>query len=113
VSGHVLGNDCLRHLDSNLQQFPGNVRSSPAPFGETHVIERTENFRMYRWVTIATPILPSPRGEIPSGTTRFLHRYLLLDSRAFLRTIYHGVARYSVGFVQKLFRNFCAAILTR
>src|SRR5229473_1347144 len=60
VSGHVLGDGCLRHLDSNLQQFPMNARSSPARVGETHLPNQIPNFRRYRLAAFATPTLPSP-----------------------------------------------------
>src|SRR6267378_5111407 len=60
VSGHVFGDGCLRHLDSNLQKFPVNARSSPARVGETHLPNQISNFRRCRRATLATPTLPSP-----------------------------------------------------
>ncbi len=57
---HVFGDRGLRHLDSNLQQFPVNARSSPARVGEAHLPNQIPNFRRYRRATFATPTLPSP-----------------------------------------------------
>jgi hypothetical protein len=44
VPDHVLGDGCLRHLNSNLQQFGMDARSSPARVGETHFPDEIPNF---------------------------------------------------------------------
>src|SRR5260370_23979859 len=56
----VLGDRGLRHLDSNLQQFSVNARSSPTRVGEAHLPNQIADFRRYRRATFATPTLPSP-----------------------------------------------------
>ncbi len=55
-----LGDCCLRHLNTEFQEFPMNARSAPARVGETHVLDEIPNFRRYRRATFATPTLPSP-----------------------------------------------------
>src|SRR6266480_6055895 len=55
-----LGDCCLRHLNTEFQEFPMNARSAPARVGETHVLDEIPNFRIYRRATFATPTLPSP-----------------------------------------------------
>src|SRR5207302_2949152 len=60
VPDHVLGDCCLRHLNTEFQEFPMNARSAPARVGETHVPDEIPNFRRYRRATFATPTLPSP-----------------------------------------------------
>jgi hypothetical protein len=45
VPGHVFGDCCLRHLDSNLQQFPMNAWSTPSRVGEAHLTNQLPNFR--------------------------------------------------------------------
>jgi len=60
VPDHVLGDCCLRHLNTEFQEFPMNARSAPARVGETHVPDEILNFRRYRRATFATPTLPSP-----------------------------------------------------
>jgi hypothetical protein len=60
VPDHVLGDGCLRHLNTELQKFPMNARSSPARVREAHVPDEIANFRRYRRATFATPTLPSP-----------------------------------------------------
>src|SRR6266850_5881583 len=57
---HVFGDRGLRHLDSNLQQFPVNARRSPARVGEAHLPNQIPNFQRHRRATFATPTLPSP-----------------------------------------------------
>ena len=60
MSDHVFGDGCLRHLDSNLQQFPMNARSAPARVGEAHLTDQIANFCRYRRAAIGTPTLPPP-----------------------------------------------------
>jgi len=60
VPDHVLGDCCLRHLNTEFQEFPMNARSAPARVGQTHVPDEIPNFRRYRRATFATPTLPSP-----------------------------------------------------
>lgn len=60
MPNHILGDGGLRHLDSNLPQFPMNARSSPARVGETHLPNQIGDFRRYRRAIFATPTLPSP-----------------------------------------------------
>src|SRR5437763_1683488 len=60
VPDHVLGDCCLRHLNTEFQEFPMNARSAPARVSETHVPDEIPNFRRYRRATFATPTLPSP-----------------------------------------------------
>src|SRR6266851_7141081 len=56
----VFGDCCLRHLDSNLQQFPMNAWSTPSRVGEAHLTNQLPSFRGYGRATIVTPTLPSP-----------------------------------------------------
>src|SRR5258708_8936570 len=60
VPDHVLGDGCLRYLDSNLQQFAVDARRTPARVGEAHLTDQIANFRRYRWATFSTPTLPCP-----------------------------------------------------
>ena len=57
---HVLGNWCLRHLNTEFQKFPMDARSSPPRVGEAHLADEIPNFRRYSRATFTTPTLPSP-----------------------------------------------------
>ena len=45
VPGHVLGDRCLRHLNTEFQEFAVDARSSPARVGEAHLTDQIVNFR--------------------------------------------------------------------
>ena len=60
VPDDVLGDGCLRRLDSNPQQFAMDARSSPARVGETHFPDEIPNFIGYRGSSFKMTTLPSP-----------------------------------------------------
>ena len=60
MSDHVFGDGRLRHLDSDLQQFPMNARSAPARVGEAHLTDQIANFQRHSRATMAMPTFPTP-----------------------------------------------------
>src|SRR5260370_34468773 len=60
LSDHVFRDCRLRNLDSNLQQFPMNARSTPARVSEAHLTDQIPNFSRHCWAAFATPTLPRP-----------------------------------------------------
>jgi hypothetical protein len=60
VPGHVFGDRCLRHLNTEFHEFAMDTRSSPAWVGEAHSMDQIPHFWRYSRATFATPTLPSP-----------------------------------------------------
>jgi hypothetical protein len=60
MADQVLGDSCLRHLNTEFQQLPLNARSAPRRIGETHSSDDVSNFTGHRRTPFATAALPLP-----------------------------------------------------